>query len=155
MLTAVAATVDLILFMVFPHTAYHAAVALTLAKLYSNSMLVILNSRIKIVGGRNSSSRGASEGSAFIELGTSGRHPVRFAPRSAGARGELSTFGTVGVHVQEETWVERDNASMHEQVPSLSLSSIFAYLGLTQRDLQPSPDESMKKASSLAADDAV
>lgn len=99
---AMAATIDLVLFLVFPDTSYHATVALTLAKLYSNSMLVILNSRIKIIGGRNSSSRSDN---TFIELGTNGRHPVRFAPRTAG---DLSTFGSVGVHVQEETWIERD-----------------------------------------------
>ena len=113
-----AATIDLILFLVFPDTSYHATVALTLAKLYSNSMLVILNSRIRIVGGRNSSSRSDN---TFIELGTSGRHPVRFAPRSVG---DVTTFGTVGVHVQEETWVDRDGVAIGEQVRASAPSTL-------------------------------
>ncbi|KLO19178.1 hypothetical protein SCHPADRAFT_952540, partial [Schizopora paradoxa] len=52
-LTAVSATIDLTLFLSFPHNAYHGTVALTLAKLYSNSLLVIFNSRLRIVDGRS------------------------------------------------------------------------------------------------------
>ncbi|KAF9262829.1 hypothetical protein L218DRAFT_840393, partial [Marasmius fiardii PR-910] len=51
-LTAAVATVDLILFLVFPATPYHITAALILAKVYSNSLLVIFNSRVRIVGGR-------------------------------------------------------------------------------------------------------
>ncbi|KAJ8083482.1 hypothetical protein PM082_009356 [Marasmius tenuissimus] len=51
-LTAAFATVDLILFLVFREIPYHVTPALALAKVYSNSMLVIFNSRVRIVGGR-------------------------------------------------------------------------------------------------------
>ncbi|EKM52242.1 uncharacterized protein PHACADRAFT_211519 [Phanerochaete carnosa HHB-10118-sp] len=61
MLTALAATVDLALFLALPHKAYHGCVALTLAKLYSNSLLVLLNGRIHIVGGRTHSSEQAGD----------------------------------------------------------------------------------------------
>lgn len=42
---ATAATIDLILFLRFPGDSFHAAVAFSLAKLYSNSLLVLFNNR--------------------------------------------------------------------------------------------------------------
>ncbi|KAJ7245640.1 hypothetical protein B0H12DRAFT_782717 [Mycena haematopus] len=51
-LTAAVALVDLILFLVFRQRLYYAVGALIMPKLYANSMLVVLNSRIKIMGGR-------------------------------------------------------------------------------------------------------
>ncbi|TBU37349.1 hypothetical protein BD309DRAFT_876619 [Dichomitus squalens] len=51
-LTAVAATIDIVLYFSEPDTDYHSCIATILAKLYSNSLLVIFNSRIRIVGGR-------------------------------------------------------------------------------------------------------
>ncbi|KIP09896.1 hypothetical protein PHLGIDRAFT_18448 [Phlebiopsis gigantea 11061_1 CR5-6] len=56
-LTALATTASLVLFLALPHRAYHVALALALAKLYSNSMMVVQNSRVKIVGARNRSPR--------------------------------------------------------------------------------------------------
>lgn len=104
MLTALMATIDLILFMAFPHTAYHAAIALTLAKLYSNSMLVILNSRIRIIGGRN-----PIPGDT-IAVDVSGSY--RSGPKFATRRSELTTLG--GVHIQEQTWTESESIPMEE-----------------------------------------
>jgi len=56
-LTAVAATLLAVLFFAFPDKTYFTCVGLVLAKLYSNSFLVILNTRVEIVGGRNQVSR--------------------------------------------------------------------------------------------------
>lgn len=66
-LTALAATIDITLFLRFTHNSYHGCVALTLAKLYSNSLLVIFNSRLRISDGRNST---ASSGPAPSTLMT-------------------------------------------------------------------------------------
>ncbi|THU83610.1 hypothetical protein K435DRAFT_592978, partial [Dendrothele bispora CBS 962.96] len=52
LLTAVATSVDLVLFLAFPHQSYYACIALTLAKLYSNSLLAIFNSRTQTLAGR-------------------------------------------------------------------------------------------------------
>ncbi|KAF9255456.1 hypothetical protein L218DRAFT_937646 [Marasmius fiardii PR-910] len=54
-LTATVATIDLVLFLVLPQSSYHMTPALILAKLYSNSLMVIFNSRVQIVGGRGQS----------------------------------------------------------------------------------------------------
>ncbi|KAJ8091684.1 hypothetical protein PM082_020919 [Marasmius tenuissimus] len=54
-LTAVIAVVDLILFVKFPAQDYHICPAITLAKLYSNSLLVVFNSRMRIPNSRGHS----------------------------------------------------------------------------------------------------
>lgn len=104
--TAITATVDLVLFLAFSHTAYHAAVALTLAKLYSNSMLVILNSRMRIRGARGS--RGESE------TGVSGaveQTSMDFATR----RSALNTTRT-GIHIHETRWSDAEEIALEERV---------------------------------------
>ncbi|KAG7091650.1 hypothetical protein E1B28_010671 [Marasmius oreades] len=66
-LTAAFATIDLILFLAFPTQDYHITPALALAKVYSNSLLVVFNSRVRIQGGR-----GTKEGSrGTITIGNS------------------------------------------------------------------------------------
>jgi len=51
-LTAAFAIIDLALFLGLPNNSYFNAVSLPLTKLYSNNLLLIYNSRIRIVGGR-------------------------------------------------------------------------------------------------------
>ncbi|EKM52239.1 uncharacterized protein PHACADRAFT_148756 [Phanerochaete carnosa HHB-10118-sp] len=97
MLTALAATIDLVLFLAFPHRAYHGCIALTLAKLYSNSLLVLFNSRIRIVDGRLRASELAGNGSnsmlAKSQPGVAGI--IRYDPFATHA----ALLG--GVHVHE------------------------------------------------------
>ncbi|KAF9015911.1 hypothetical protein BDZ89DRAFT_1166045 [Hymenopellis radicata] len=50
--TAAAALTGLILFFVFPGTMYYGCIALLVPKLYGNMMFMVLNSRLRIVGGR-------------------------------------------------------------------------------------------------------
>ncbi|KAF8873112.1 hypothetical protein BD779DRAFT_1679370 [Infundibulicybe gibba] len=52
-MTAAVATIDIALFLGFPHNNYHTTPALVLAKLYSNTLVVIFNSRLRIVNGRD------------------------------------------------------------------------------------------------------
>ncbi|KAI0077533.1 hypothetical protein K474DRAFT_1707280 [Panus rudis PR-1116 ss-1] len=49
------AILDLSLFLAFQSNNYHLAPSIALSKLYSNSLLVVLNVRVQIVGGRNES----------------------------------------------------------------------------------------------------
>ncbi|KAJ8487633.1 hypothetical protein ONZ45_g14258 [Pleurotus djamor] len=46
------AVLDLILFLAFQETNYHLAPSVALSKLYSNSLLVVLNARVRMVNGR-------------------------------------------------------------------------------------------------------
>lgn len=109
---AITATVDLILFLVFPHTAYHGCVALLLSKMYSNSLLVLLNSRIRIIGSRSERSTGEeSYNSVHLDHLNSRRGGAfRLTARSA------VDFG--GVHVREETWIhaDREAVAVEDQV---------------------------------------
>ena len=50
---ALLATIELVLFLTFPHKPYHACITFILTKIYSNSLLVVFNSQIRIVGARN------------------------------------------------------------------------------------------------------
>ncbi|CAL1710561.1 unnamed protein product [Somion occarium] len=47
------AILDLALFLAFQQNNYHLAPSIALSKLYSNSLLVVFNARVRIVGGRN------------------------------------------------------------------------------------------------------
>ncbi|KAK0196057.1 hypothetical protein F5146DRAFT_1118623, partial [Armillaria mellea] len=51
--TAVVALVTCILFFVFPHTTFYSSPASIVPKLYANTVLVVLNSRFRIMGGRD------------------------------------------------------------------------------------------------------
>ncbi|KAK0223769.1 hypothetical protein IW262DRAFT_1458813 [Armillaria fumosa] len=52
-MTAVAALLNVVLFTVLPHQNYYIALGLVLPKLYANSVYMVLNSRFKIIGGRD------------------------------------------------------------------------------------------------------
>ncbi|KAK0454046.1 uncharacterized protein EV420DRAFT_617008 [Desarmillaria tabescens] len=54
-MTATVAVIDLILFLVFPRKNFHITPALVLAKLYSNTLLVMLNSRMHVSRAREDS----------------------------------------------------------------------------------------------------
>ncbi|KAK0454323.1 hypothetical protein EV421DRAFT_2029418 [Armillaria borealis] len=52
-LTAVVALVTIILFLAFPHQAFYGTPALIISKMYANTIYMVLNSRIRIMGGRD------------------------------------------------------------------------------------------------------
>ncbi|KAK0476506.1 hypothetical protein IW261DRAFT_1421798 [Armillaria novae-zelandiae] len=52
-MTAVVVLLTLILFFVFPHQTFCGTVGIIIPKLYANTILMVLNSRIQIVGGRD------------------------------------------------------------------------------------------------------
>ena len=93
---ALATTASLALFLALPHRAYHVAVALALAKLYSNALLVVQNSRVKIVGARNRSPRTTFD----VGLDTT---RIRFAARTA---------ATSATSAPGDTWVQGEAVAM-------------------------------------------
>ncbi|KAK0474444.1 hypothetical protein IW261DRAFT_1498991 [Armillaria novae-zelandiae] len=52
-MTAVIVVINLILFFAFPHQTFYGATSILIPKLYANAILMVLNSRIRIVGGRD------------------------------------------------------------------------------------------------------
>ncbi|KAK0196087.1 hypothetical protein F5146DRAFT_1176184 [Armillaria mellea] len=67
--TAVVALIALILFFGFPHHDFHGTPALIMPKLYANTIYMVLNSRIRILGGRETymSSTDMSSTTTMIE----------------------------------------------------------------------------------------
>ncbi|EKM52282.1 uncharacterized protein PHACADRAFT_260563 [Phanerochaete carnosa HHB-10118-sp] len=127
MLTAVAATIDIILFLAFPHNSYHGCVALTLAKLYSNSLLVLFNSRIRIVGGRNATYPIGSSYSSAATKSQPGAHSTFRAVQWGSHGAATTTAGSLGgVHVQEESWIGTDPESIQMEDQSTKKPSSLA-----------------------------
>ncbi|KAJ7139085.1 hypothetical protein C8R44DRAFT_763872 [Mycena epipterygia] len=62
-ITALVAIIQLTVFLAFPINNFFETPSWTLGKLYSNNLLVLLNARAVVMGGRNSS---ASEGTGYI-----------------------------------------------------------------------------------------
>lgn len=89
-LTATAATIDLILFYAFPNNSYHGCVALTLAKLYSNSLMVIFNNRLVT----NRSSQGGPRTVSTIDKTTFDASDRAFPPAKRFSQGPASLSST-------------------------------------------------------------
>lgn len=95
---------DLILLLAFPNDNFHAAVTFVLAKLYSNSLLVLFNNRTQMQRG----------GVHSISLNTSVLHS---STRSTNTRvGPGMALPASGIHVQRMTFVDADDIPMEAQV---------------------------------------
>jgi hypothetical protein len=75
----------LILFFAFPKNNYHTTPALTIAKLYTNSLVLTFNSRMRVIGGRDE-----SHTSELLELRTT-------RMTAAGVTSVNNAVGSVGV----------------------------------------------------------
>ncbi|KLO19181.1 hypothetical protein SCHPADRAFT_918701 [Schizopora paradoxa] len=110
-LTALAATIDLILFLSFQHNSYHGCVALTLAKLYSNSLMVIFNSRLRIVDGRNVTTTTITDSSVSFNrksrISGNGRQTLVHLSTSSPPSAQL---GQVQIRKELETWSDGGDA---------------------------------------------
>ena len=96
-LTATIAVIDLILFLAASNTDYHITPALLLAKLYSNTLLVVLNSRITISHAGNDSHIGSSSWNASVSPGNRPKMAFASPPRGVDHRLESIELGGIGV----------------------------------------------------------
>ncbi|KAK1219241.1 hypothetical protein PQX77_018048 [Marasmius sp. AFHP31] len=109
-LTALAASSDLTFFLIWPDRKVgHVIPGLILAKLYCNSLLVILNTRIRIPG-----SRGYHENTALaVELSTGLRSNSggRISGRNSRMDRNVDTWvaSPTEIVVSQETWTDRDH----------------------------------------------
>ena len=108
---------DLALYYAFPLNSYHSCIATILGKLYSNSLLVVFNSRIRISSGRDWTSETQEIDVSLHDHArrSSIRAPIRFArtPRSPTA-----TSFPGGIYVEEEVWTDRVGIPLVNQVSS-------------------------------------
>lgn len=103
---ATAAMVDLIVFLSLPNETYHTALTFSLAKLYSNSLLVLFNNRsyMKTSEAIDISLSTASTGPRFRDT----------APRASGAFA-LPSNG-IHVNVQQTTFISPEDIPLEERV---------------------------------------
>ena len=91
---------------------YFVCPATFLAKVYSNSLLAVFNSRIRILGGREWDAAVAADVHLSLATGCAGGamgHALACAPPSS-----ADTLGSV--RVREDVWVHRDGIEMKDRV---------------------------------------
>lgn len=122
-LTATVATVDIILFLAFPHNNYHTAPALTLAKLYTNTLLLIFNSRMRVIGGRD-----GTQTTELLELRTTklADSTLNNTPNVA-VRFGTSRAQVTDISVRKEMWTDSDIPPQEEQAKAGDLSSLTSH----------------------------
>lgn len=120
---AAVAIIDVALFLAFPSANFHVAPALVLGKLYSNSLVATLNSRLRIVNSRNDNSsdemnsyRLESSGRTFVDSLRRGRVP--------GVNSRKKDDPTVTVNIEREVW--NNNAPINRLDVGSALSLLVA-----------------------------
>lgn len=107
----------MILFFARPQLTYHVCVGLTLAKLYTNSLLGLLNSRIHITGGRNTSNQ---EEDRYLSVGAVKRQST-VTPQALNLHAIQAAHSLGGGSVEEQKWTESrmEDVPLDDQVRSL------------------------------------
>ena len=123
---AVFATIDLILYFALPHTVYHICIATFLTKLYTNSLLALFNSRVSIIGSRDSIEK-PSEGGPARDVGARRR---AHAPRSQIVfRDPLATTAsTLNLGISRDQRTTEPDAISLEQVRCYVVAKPFALI---------------------------
>ncbi|KAJ7029435.1 hypothetical protein C8F04DRAFT_40181 [Mycena alexandri] len=95
-LTAAVAVVNLTLFVSFPGKPYFITCSAVLPTLYANTILVILNARMQIVGGRGYVSGTQVLSPSFLQTGPAGTATLNFAHLSVGTTTRERVEGVEG-----------------------------------------------------------
>ena len=155
--TAIAATLDIVLFLSLRQFPYHACVAITLAKLYSNSLLVIFNSRMRIYGGRGNVPTSLLDPNSGISLRNNRSQEVKapsHTPKHVslkGSSGHVTSTTPTWINVKKDTevWTDHDDSDipLEERVRSNQLGTTMPVALNDPRFFQVSTNTS--KAHSL------
>ena len=105
-------SIGLILLLTVKHKPYFTTTGTILAKLYSNSMMVIFNSRIRIVGARDTSNGWRTHTSTTLNQS---RGPIEFAHPS-------STHPPDTINMDDMVWAQTEDIT-HENVSTASCST--------------------------------
>ena len=126
-----AATLVLILYVALPDRAYYTTVGAILGKLYANSILVLLNSRMWIAGSRQPSGHFREPSSARSIPSTRSRANRAKATLVSFGRRTPTRTSLGGVRVEEQVWVHTDQMDMGGQVGKAGSILDFAKLTIT------------------------
>ncbi|PBK98187.1 hypothetical protein ARMGADRAFT_986118 [Armillaria gallica] len=88
--TAVAALVNLILFFSFPHQALDGTTAFIIPKLYANTIYMVLNSRFRIIGGRDTYTSLTDVGNTTATMGDITFESTEGTPPADGMQDQVS-----------------------------------------------------------------
>ncbi|KAK0241104.1 hypothetical protein EDD85DRAFT_948200 [Armillaria nabsnona] len=88
--TAVVALLSLVLFFVFPGETFYATPALIMPKLYANTVYMVLNSRIRIIGGRDTYMSSTDMEMTTTTMRDITSHSMEDAQRTVGMQGQAS-----------------------------------------------------------------
>ncbi|PBK58837.1 hypothetical protein ARMSODRAFT_1027954 [Armillaria solidipes] len=88
--TAVVALLTLILFFAFPHELFYRTAAIIMPKLYTNTVYMVLNSRIRIMGGRDTYTSSTDMEITTTMMRDITSHLTQGAQRAHGVHGQVS-----------------------------------------------------------------
>ncbi|PBK61334.1 hypothetical protein ARMSODRAFT_965122 [Armillaria solidipes] len=90
LVTAIGALLNLILFFAFRDQIYYSTLALVMPKLYANSVYMVLNSRIRIMGGRDTYTSSTDMETTTTMTRDITSHSTHGAQRTDGVQGQVS-----------------------------------------------------------------
>ncbi|KAK0454316.1 hypothetical protein EV421DRAFT_2029411 [Armillaria borealis] len=89
-MTAVTAFLNLVFFFVFTHETVYMTLAIIMPKLYANTVYMVLNSRIRIMGGRDTYTSSTDMELATTLIMESTPHPMQGTQRTDGVQGQVT-----------------------------------------------------------------
>ncbi|SJK98196.1 uncharacterized protein ARMOST_01457 [Armillaria ostoyae] len=92
LVTAIGALLNLILFFAFRDQIYYSTLALIMPKLYANSVYMVLNSRIRIMGGRDTYTSSTDMETTTTMTRDITSHSTHGAQRTGGVQGQVSVI---------------------------------------------------------------
>ncbi|KAK0454308.1 hypothetical protein EV421DRAFT_409871 [Armillaria borealis] len=90
LVTAIGALLNLILFFAFRDQIYYSTLALVMPKLYANSVYMVLNSRIRIMGGRDTYTSSTDMETTTTMTRDITSHSTHGTQRTGGVQGQMS-----------------------------------------------------------------
>ncbi|PBK86536.1 hypothetical protein ARMGADRAFT_1017234 [Armillaria gallica] len=121
LVTAIGAILALILFFAFRDQIFYSTIALIMPKLYANSVYMVLNSRIRIMGGRDTYTSSTDMETTTAMMRDTTSHPMQGTQRMDGVRGQVSV-----VTITKEVFSSDDDMGRMSKKPQDGDMSLLA-----------------------------
>ncbi|KAK0454310.1 hypothetical protein EV421DRAFT_409902 [Armillaria borealis] len=121
LVTAVGTLLNLILFFAFRDQVFYSTVALIMPKLYANSVYMVLNSRIRIICGRDTYTASTDMEITTTMMRNTTPHPTQGTQRTDGVQGQVSV-----VAITKEVFSSDDDMGRMSEKPQDSDMSLLA-----------------------------
>jgi len=121
LVTAIGAILNLVLFFAFRDQIFYSTIALIMPKLYANSVYMVLNSRIRIMGGRDTYTSSTDMEITTAVMRDTTSHPTQGTQRTDGVRGQVSV-----VTITKEVFRSDDDMGRMSEKPQDGDMSLLA-----------------------------